>query len=194
MVVLVHPILLLVYWCASVCWLQVLTSAYRSFWTWLVRRSASSYRKGYSYLCRNQNRWWKRCWFAFLFISAVFKWFFPTPIDLFPPSILPLFLSPESVTCCQSLRTMHCSPFLNVPSLFSHTFFFLFSSHFRMCQSYVMSCRGKNYWFRSTCPNCTTGNKFSRTWASSSVNPQTSLLRGRWPFWSRPLPVCPLPL
>lgn len=40
--------------------LQVLTSAYRGSWTWLGRQSASSYRKGFSYLCRNQSRWSKR--------------------------------------------------------------------------------------------------------------------------------------
>lgn len=78
----------------------------------------------------------------------------------------------------------------NLPSLLTY----MFSSHLRMSQSYAMSCRGKSCWFRNTCPNCTTGNKCSRTWAFSTANPQTSPLLDRWPFWSRPPRACPLPL
>lgn len=58
------------------------------------------------------------------------------------------------VTCDQCLLICF-SVFFNV-LFFSYTLLFRLD---RMCQSCVMSCRGKKCWFRNTCLNCTTGSR-----------------------------------
>lgn len=109
--------------------LQELTSAYKSFWMLLDRQSASSCRKGFSYLCRNQSRWWKR-WIirqTCLFILLIF---YPANSLLATTTCVTaiihwcLFVRPGFVTFCPRLCLICVSPFVDVPFLFSSTFCF----------------------------------------------------------------------
>lgn len=129
------------------------------------------------------------CWFWLLWVATLL---YNDTTVLKLTSIHPVVKEfPElyfkTVTYDQCL-TICCSLVVNARLFSLHTFFFLLH---RMFQSCVMSCRGKKCWSKSTCPNCTTGNRCWRKWAFSTANPLTSRLLARWPFWNRPRQTCP---